>query len=79
MAGYEQTTIEETPKTSLVTVLSKVAAALNLWSGITMILFVEIFEFFYRLCDESGTSKNEKVNVRECKEEKTRKVSATGC
>ena len=59
MAGYEQTTMEETPKTSLVTVLSKVAATLNFWSGITVILFVEIFEVFYRLCDERGISKTE--------------------
>ena len=79
MAGYEQTTMEETRKTSLVTVLSKVAATLNFWSGITVILFVEIFEIFYRLCDESGTNKSEKVDVRERQEEKTRKVCATGC
>ena len=79
MAGYEQTTMEETRKTSLVTVLSKVAATLNFWSGITVILFVEVFEVFYRMCDERGASKTEKVNVRECQEEKTRKVCATGC
>ena len=74
MAGYEQTTMEETRKTSLVTVLTKLAATLNFWSGITVILFVEIFEIFYRWCDKRGTSKSEKVDVGECQEEKTRKV-----
>ena len=63
MAGYEQLTMEETRKTSLVTVLSKVAAALNFWSGITVILFVEIFEIFYQFCDERTKNKTKQVDA----------------
>ena len=61
MADFDQLTMEEIPQTSLVTVLSKVSAALNFWSGITVILFVEIFELFYRLCFDDVHNRTMKI------------------
>ena len=42
-----QTVNEKSAKHSAAGLLSSTAAALNLWSGITMVIFVEIFEMCY--------------------------------
>ena len=56
-------TMTEKPKTSLPTVLSKVAAALNFWSGITVVFLVEIFEFFYRIFDTEKVKNAKQIQV----------------
>ena len=44
-----ESVMEEQPKIESVELSSQVGSILNLWSGITMVVIVELFELFYRL------------------------------
>ena len=54
------TITDEQPKLQLLELFSQVGSILNLWSGITMIVFVELVELCYRLI--SGLCKKENAN-----------------
>ena len=49
-----QTNIKKTPKYTFASLVSSTAAALNLWSGITMVIFIEILEMGYRTMISCG-------------------------
>ena len=49
-----QTNIKKTPKYTFASLVSSTAAALNLWSGITMVIFIEIFEICYKTMISCG-------------------------
>ena len=62
-----QTVMEKSAKHSAAGLLSSAAAALNLWSGITMVIFVEIFEMCYRSvksCRQRRKSENSETKTK---------------
>ena len=62
-----QTNAKKTPKYSFASFLSSAAAALNLWSGITMVIFIEIFEECYKTmmsCGMTDSAKTKTQNVQ---------------
>ena len=68
-----QTNIQKTPKYTFASIVSSTAAALNLWSGITMVIFVEIFEMWYRTMISCG-----RKDPEETKTETLQHVDQTG-
>ena len=48
-ASLYEASIEDVPETNVPTLLSKIGGVLNLWSGITVMLLVELAEFLFSL------------------------------
>ena len=64
--GYTKLTrIEDTVKTTGMTILSSVGAALNLWSGITVLLVIELIEMCVRLVSCCSKTKTTAATVKE--------------
>ena len=62
-SGFQRN-IKKTPKYTFASLVSSTAAALNLWSGITMVIFVEIFEMCYRTTISCGMKSPERTKTQ---------------
>ena len=76
LGSLYQTFITATPKHSYASLVAAAGAALNLWSGITVIVLVEIIEMFYRILVSCSSS--EKTNETSPRPSKTLSIENEG-
>ena len=55
--------IEDSPSYNINSLISQMGSIANLWAGITVVLFVEIIELFYRVCCRRRQNKIQKIKV----------------
>ncbi len=58
LSSTSHTKLVDTPKLSIPALLAQLGGALNLWSGITVIVLVELLDFIFKIFITSNSKKN---------------------